>query len=274
MKTVLELEDLATHAIKAALSQQWPQAIDLNQQILTEDPQSVEAANRLARAYHEQGELELAKTTYKKVLAIDAYNAIAQKNLAKLELGGTQISKAISQEAFLEEPGKTRTAKMVDLQKKRLASLTSGEKLGLEPHQGRLALTTSHGGVVGFIEDDLASHLLNLMHLGNIYSAHLMNTTGAPQVFLRETSQSEKAAKFVSFARAHTTPLNPSSVKSGLGDDFVAGEEDGENWEGDNLGDENSDESPDDDFSSMSLESMREEEDTDYGSNRGARDDY
>jgi hypothetical protein len=274
MKTVLELEDLAARAVKAALSQQWAEATTLNQEILDEDEQNVEAANRLARAYQEQGQVDLAKQTYQKVLSIDAYNAIAQKNLAKLEQGGTQASKTVSREVFLEEPGKTRTTKLVEPQKKRLENLASGEKLNLEARHGRLAVITSHGGgLVGYVDDELSSHLLNLMHLGNTYSAHLITASGIPQVFLREVSQSEAASKFVSFARNHTSPPHNSSIKSGLTDDaFVSSDEETDNWDSDNLTDESNSDLPEDDFDSMSLESLRDEEDSEYGGRM--RDDY
>lgn len=267
MKTVLEIEDLAAKAIKAALSQQWNEAANLNKEILDEDAENIEAANRLARAYHELGQLDLAKETYQKVLSIDAYNAIAQKNLAKLEQGGGRATQAVSQEAFLEEPGKTRSAQLIEPNKKRLEQLASGTKLGLEPRQGRLAVVTAEGAALGYLEDELASHLLNLIHLGNTYSAHLMTSGDNPHIFLREVSQSEQAAKFVSFARVHSA-LTPSSVKTGLNDDFVPSDEENDNWEGDELSEDSEDS---DDFNSMSLESLRDEEDDDYNPRR---DDY
>lgn len=276
MKTVLELEDLAAKAIKAALAQQWTEAAALNQQILAEDPQNIEASNRLARSYSEQGQPELARETYQAVLTLDPYNAIAQKNLAKLEQGGSQqAQRAISSEVFLEEPGKTRSALLIEPQKKRLESIASGEQLALEARKGRLAVTTSRGGLLGYLEDELASHLLHLIQLGNTYSAHLMSNAANPQVFLREIGQSAQAAKFVSFTRSHTSPVLQSSGRPGMtNDSFTAAvEEDIDAWENDPLADDNADsESADDDFASMSLEALREEEDDDSSYN--SRDAY
>jgi tetratricopeptide (TPR) repeat protein len=275
MKTVLELEDLAAKAIKAALAQQWTEAAALNQQILEEDPQNIEASNRLARSYAEQGQLDLARQTYQSVLTLDPYNAIAQKNLTKLEQGGSQqAQRAISSEVFLEEPGKTRSAVLAEPQKKRLESIASGEQLALEARNGRLAVTTNRGGLVGYLDDELASHLLHLIQLGNTYSVHLMSNAANAQVFLRETSQSEQASKFVSFTRSHTSPVLQSSGRPGMADDsFTAAvEEDIDAWESDPLADDNSDSDSDDDFASMSLEAMREEEDDDSSYN--SRDSY
>ncbi len=274
MKTVLELEDLAARAVKAALAQQWQEAEDLNQQILDEDASNIEATNRLARAYTEQGQVDKAKQTYQRVLSLDPYNAIAQKNLTKLEQGGGQSARQVSQEAFLEEPGKTRSAPLVGSQKKRLEQLSSGEKLDLEARHGRLAVITGQGALVGYLEDDLSTHLLNLIHLGNTYSAHLMSTSDTPQVFLREVSQSPQAAKYVSFSRSHSLP-SPASVKSGLNDDvFETTSDETDAWDNDGLNDESADADSDDEFNSMSLESMRDEEENDYDSSSRSRGDY
>lgn len=279
MKTVLELEDLAAKAIKAALAQEWVDAASLNRQILEEDPNNIEASNRLARSLNEQGQLAQAKEMYQFVLSLDPYNAIAQKNLTKLEQGGSQqSSRSISREAFLEEPGKTRSAILEEPQKKRLETLVSGEQLNLEARNGRLAVVTSHGGLLGYLEEGLSSHLLNLLHLGNTYSVHLMTNTGAAQVFLRETSQSEQAAKFVSFTRTHSAPITPSSTRSSLGDDTFSAtaEDDIDAWETDSLSDESGDsDGAEDDFTSMSLESLRDEEDDEAsGYHHSSRDAY
>src|SRR5690349_1991173 len=102
MKTVLELEELANKAIKAALDHQWSTAIELNTEYLADSPDSIEATNRLARAYQESGQSQLSKQTYQKVLELDPYNAIARKNLDKLEQGKASTS-TISTELFLEE---------------------------------------------------------------------------------------------------------------------------------------------------------------------------
>jgi tetratricopeptide (TPR) repeat protein len=256
MKTVLELEDLAAKAIKAALAQNWADAAALNQQILEEDPENIEAYNRLAKSFSEQGETAKAKETYEAVLALDPYNSIAQKNLAKLGQGGSPSSRMVSNELFLEEPGKTRSAILVEPQKKRLAGLTSGEKLALEPRHGRLAVVTTHNGLLGYLEDTLSSHLLNLLQLGNTYSVHLLANTDVAQVFLREISQSAQAAKYVSFNRTHSSPLALSSVREHLNNEALSAslDEDLDSWE---ESDAESDTS-DDDY--VSLEAMRDEE--------------
>ncbi len=77
--------DLTTQAVSAALNNHWPEAIKLNLTLLKENPENVEALNRLARAYKENGEIKLSQKTYRKVLTLDHFNPIAQKNLKLLE---------------------------------------------------------------------------------------------------------------------------------------------------------------------------------------------
>lgn len=272
MKTVLELEDLANKAVKAALNQKWQEAIDINQEILDEMPDSIEAHNRQARAFQELGNKDLAEQAYARVLELDPYNAIAQKNLDKLKSGSNSGSTTISNELFLEEPGKTRSTEIVRPQTKNLSQYSSGEPLTLEDRKGQLALISTKGKVLGYLNPELSGHLIKLMALGNQYSAHLMTTGEHPHVFLRETKQSAAAARFVSFTRtsAKSGKLNSpklrrshseSAIDSNISDDDL------DNWDSD---DGQADSSLDDadDFNAVSLEQLRDEEDNSYPSRR------
>ena|SRR5690606_28328087 len=272
MKTVLELEDLANKAVKAALNQKWQEATELNQEILDETPDSIEANNRLARAYQELGNKDLAKKSYERVLELDPYNTIAQKNLEKLKNGSNAASATISKELFLEEPGKTRSTEIVRPQAKKLSQYSSGEAVTLEDRKGQLALISAKGELLGYLNPELSNHLLKLMALGNHYTAHLMNTSQSPQVFLREVKQSAAASKFVSFARTSGPGGKLSSPKLRRKDDespieTMISDEDLDNWDADDSqGDEGLDDA--DDFNSVSLEQLRDDEDGGYSSRR------
>ena len=272
MKTVLELEDLANKAVKAALAQEWQTAINLNQEILAETPDSIESNNRLARAYQEIGDTKQAQQYYQRVLEIDPYNTIAQKNLAKLESGSKAATNTISKELFLEEPGKTRSATIYKPNTKKLDGLTSGAELNLEVKHDQIALQTDKGTLVGYIDPELANHLIKLIQLGNTYSAHLMSTSDKPQVFLRETKQSAAASKYVSFTRTAAPGTNLSAPKSLRTSDSISRldtevnlEDELDNWDSD---DSSSSSNDSDDFDSVSFEQMREEEDNSYTSRR------
>lgn len=274
MKTVLELEDIAGKAVKAALNQQWQQAADLNREILAENPESIESNNRLARALQELGHVDDARQAYQRVLELDPYNTIAQKNLTKLEQGTSTGSATIANnELFLEEPGKTRSVVIEKPNQKKLTTHSSGELLKLELKNDQLALVAGNGDVLGYLESTLSSHLTKLIQLGNEYSAYLLNAADNPQAFLRETKQSTAGSKFISFARTSPIGGNLSTPKSlhkdvdDLVQDGVMADEDLDNWDT-----EDSSDTPgaDDDFDAVSFEQMREEEEGTFS----GRDDY
>src|SRR3989304_3235455 len=109
---------LAQKAVTYALAGNWKEAVLLNKQILKENPQDVDALNRLARAFSELGKIQIAKKTSEKVLKFDPFNKIAVKALGRgkgiRKIEGT--SKSISNpEAFLEEPGKTKLVSLLYL---------------------------------------------------------------------------------------------------------------------------------------------------------------
>src|SRR3990170_8928748 len=78
------MNDLAGQAIKAAINQDWEHAIHLNTTLVQKDPKNIDALNRLGNAYIETGKYTLALETYKKVLTMDKYNAIAQRNIQRI----------------------------------------------------------------------------------------------------------------------------------------------------------------------------------------------
>src|SRR5689334_1722511 len=79
----LKMSSLKTKAIETALSGDWTGAIDINKELLKENPKDVEALNRIGLAYTCLGKIEDARKAYQQVLDIDALNSIAIKNLRK-----------------------------------------------------------------------------------------------------------------------------------------------------------------------------------------------
>lgn len=269
MKTVLELEDLANKAVKAALNQQWDDALLLNQEILADSPENVEAANRLARAYQELGNSAEAANAYKRVLELDPFNTIAQKNLDKLKSGvGANSQRKVSQELFLEEPGKTRSVVLSNPNTKAISNYSSGEELQLEEKDGMLAVVSHKNEVLGYLPDEIGNHLLKLIQLGNTYSAHLMTASDELHVFLRETHQASAAAKYVSFNRSTVSASGslstPRSLRRSIStdEDLSHPDDSDEPWDAD---DEDSSDADDADDLTVSLESLQDEEDQAYG---------
>ncbi|MBU0619043.1 tetratricopeptide repeat protein [Patescibacteria group bacterium] len=196
-------KDLTQKAVKAALTGQWEEAVKLNQQILQQVPANTEALNRLARALVETNQALQAKQIYKKVLQIDKYNPIALKNLQRLELAQGNRHKAAllnSSQSFLEEPGKTKTTKLVRLGSiQTLAELSSGNSLEIVPKK-RLITLHFKKNYIGSLPEDLSFRLIKLIKRGNQYTALVKAITKNDlTVFLQEIRQDSKNINIISF---------------------------------------------------------------------------
>jgi len=58
---------------------------------LKDNPKDISTLNRLGRAFWEINEIEKANKTYKKVISIDPFNPIANKNLKRLTTKGKKF---------------------------------------------------------------------------------------------------------------------------------------------------------------------------------------
>ena len=76
---------IKNQAIQTALQGNWNEAIVLNKSLVKENPEDIDALNRLALAYTIIGKLKEAKSAYQKVVNIDPLNSIALRNLKKLK---------------------------------------------------------------------------------------------------------------------------------------------------------------------------------------------
>jgi len=196
---------LAQKAISKALSSSWKEAKNLNLEILKTTPDDVDALNRLARSYAELGDMENAKKTSKKVLAVDPVNNIAAKCLEKwsvLNNGDKHISYHISAEAFLEEPGKTKLVPLLNLGESRtLAKLDSGDEVNISAHTHRVSVMTKDNKYVGRLPDDISAKLRHLIKLGNKYYALIKSIDEKEaKVFIREIEKGPKASAIASFS--------------------------------------------------------------------------
>jgi len=198
---------LAKMAANAALSSNWQEAIAINQKILKTNQEDVEALNRLARAQVCSGEIEKAQKTYKKVMELDPYNIIANKNLNKISLSnGSGNGKSIVfspnlTSLFLSEPGKTKVVGLLNLaQPSVLAVLNYGEEVRLNTKSHAITVTTVEGVYIGALPDDIAHKLIAFITGGNKYEAFVKSVTPKSlTIFVRETERSEKFTNQPSF---------------------------------------------------------------------------
>lgn len=196
---------LAQEAVNHALSGDWEKAIEINDLILKEDSDDVDALNRKAKALAEIGKLKLAKETAQKVLKIDPFNSIAQKSIKKWSsLKGKNVSNSgpSHPQNFLEEPGKTKIVKLLYLGAESvLAQIDNGDEVLIKPSGHRLTIETIDGKHVGRLPDDLSARLKRLINHGNEYQVFVKSAdTECVIVFIREVKRSEKLKDVPSFS--------------------------------------------------------------------------
>ncbi len=199
------MRDLAQEAIEKALDCEWDQAIELNKEILKNDPSDIDALNRLARAYSEKGNIKKAKETSQKVLKIDPYNSIALKciskwkNAQKIDLAKSTPTNA---QIFLEEPGKTKVVSLIHLGSKCIiANLDAGDEVVINSHSHRVSITTLDGKYIGRLPDNLSARLRKLINMGNKYESFIKSISPTEvKVFIREKSKCPKLADIPSFS--------------------------------------------------------------------------
>ena len=196
--TITALEE---QAVKAALTQNWPKAIELNKKILKEAPENIAALNRLGWAYWETGKINLAIQNYKKVLKFDSLNPIANKNLKRLEKGGQtkkrllkKSSPAPSGRTFLEEPGKTKIVKLVRLAPPAtLVQLDNADTVILTIRKRVISILSENGSYLGTIPEDLSLRLIRFIKGGNQYQAFIKGVDHQKlEIFIREVFRDKK----------------------------------------------------------------------------------
>lgn len=187
-------------AINAALSSNWQQAIDTNLEILETEPKSVEALNRLGRAYFEIGKLAESKESFDKSLINDPYNQIAAKFIKRIEtckkknpksnnLGSNHNCVQVDSDLFIEEPGKTKLIALLKVaEPQKLSLLSPGALVNLNIKNKVIAILDTDGEYLGVLPDDLSHHLVRLIHGGNKYQAIIKTAKiNGLSILIRET---------------------------------------------------------------------------------------
>lgn len=199
-------------AIEAALNSNWQQAIDVNLDILKEEPKSVEALNRLGRAYFEVGNLTESKQSFDKSLEADPYNQIAAKFIKRIETckkkGPKKISEGtchncatVDSDLFIEEPGKTKLVSLLKVaEPQKLSLLSPGAMINLNIKNKVIAINDMDGEYLGVLPDDLSRQLIRLIHGGNKYQAIIKTVKiNGLTILIRETYRSARFKNQPSF---------------------------------------------------------------------------
>jgi tetratricopeptide (TPR) repeat protein len=216
--------NLPADAVAAALAQNWKEAIRINLVILKTQKDNLEALSRLAYAYLKTAQISLAKKTYEKVLSIDQYNHIAQKNLKKLgNLKKKDVAKdsdyRLSPLMFLEEPGKTKIVDCINLaQHQVLSLLSSGEEVHLKAKNHCIEIRSTQSTYLAALPDDMSFKLIKLLDAGNTYQAIVKGIEkNGLKVLIRELSRGKRFANQPSFTSTTSyIPFSKGGSSSGL----------------------------------------------------------
>lgn len=201
------MDELAQRAVRAALRGDWKEAKTLNEALLKLEEDKADTLCRLARAYLELGKQTKALSTYKKVLSVDPYNLIAQKAVDRLEKlkdsknhTNNHNSHTASPTAFLEEPGKTKTATLIHMGSSEVvATLSVGQEVKLVPGVHRVSVETPDGDFIGRLPDDLSRRIISLSKAGTQYETIIRSTSPQVRVFIREVARGTSVCDIPSF---------------------------------------------------------------------------
>ncbi len=201
---------LKTQAIQTALQGDWNAAVTLNQMLLEEDPNDIDALNRLAFAKASLGNLKEAKNTYQKVLMIDGTNPIALKNLQRLSgASGKPLPTLHVNNVFIEEPGKTKVIELINIADKKVISpLRNGEHLSLAVKRMKIFVHDSQKQYIGMLPDDIGNRLIKFIDGGNHYEAYVKTVTNSKVILLiKEVKRAPKFKNQPSFISIEKTKL-------------------------------------------------------------------
>ena len=194
-------------AIQLAMQNKWEEAIAVNKQILDVFADDVDAHNRLGKALMEIGRISEAREAYARAVAIDPNNAIARRNLTRLqaikddEVATVAVQPQVDANLFIEETGKTGVTTLVNTAPHdELAKLTAGEPVLLRVDGKSLLVYSTRNELIGEVEPRLALRLISLMRGGNQYAAAVTSLTDQSiEIIIRETFQHPTQVGKVSF---------------------------------------------------------------------------
>lgn len=212
---------LKIQAVQTALQGDWQAAIILNQMLLEEDPEDIDAMNRLAFAKASLGDIKEAKAIYQKVLEIDNNNPIATKNIERLsntQPNGNNVAHIQVSNVFIEEPGKTKVIQLINTaDRKVLLPLRNGEQLTLTIKRMKIFVYDAQKQYIGMLPHDLGNRLIKFIEGGNEYEAYIKTIHNVDvTIIVKEVKRANKfknQPSFISIEKAKFS-LNAKNSKS------------------------------------------------------------
>lgn len=208
---------LKNQAIQTALQGDWETAISLNLKLLKENPDDVEALNRLAFAYTVLQKPQDAKNTYQKVLKLDSQNPIALRNLKRITTNTGKVTSAARvgniahamDSLFIEESGKTKVIDLINVaQPHILTRLVPGEVVNLRIKRLKIFVLSEKGQYIGMMPDDIGKRMIKFLKAGCAYEAYIKYTTSrTATIFIKETKRSLRYKNQPTFISGEKTKI-------------------------------------------------------------------
>ena len=197
---------MAQKAIKLAIQGKWDEAVRINKELISLNPNDPEAHNRLGKALEETGRYKTARNAFHKALELSPHNNIAARNLSRLNqlVASNQPpkrSKQLSPSAFIGEQGKTITTSLYPIkQTKTDQRLVPGDLLQIHLRGSSLVIRDSNEQIVGTIDPTITSQLIKLISGGNKYQASVTSLEDERIVIMiQETYQHPTQIDITSF---------------------------------------------------------------------------
>lgn len=192
----LQRQRLSSEATNLAVQGRWEEAAKLNREIIERFPNDIKAYNRLGRALTELGEITQAREAYLTALELAPANAIAKKNITRLDslpeskVGSNKVGRIIP-ELFVAESTKSRIVTLHNLAPSEvLARVNQGDQVQLNLEEQRLVITSGDGIYLGEVEPKHNSRLVKLIKGGNKYVAAIFGMEATKiQVIIKEVYQ-------------------------------------------------------------------------------------
>lgn len=199
---------MKSQAIQTALSGDWRKAIELNSELLKENPDDLDTLNRLAHAYAALGKIKEAKNTYQQVLKLDTKNPIALRNIKRLvgnansKNNGSPTNLHMLSTMFLEESGKTKVVELVNVaEPKIISSFSPGEIVHIRVKRMKVFVLDEKNHYIGMLPDNVGKRLLVFLKGGNSYDAFIKSIQNHNiSIFIKETKKAYKFRNQPSFA--------------------------------------------------------------------------
>ena len=206
-----DVHNLSQNAIKAAISKNWQEAVDINEAILEISPKDIPTLNRLGIAYSMVGKKTKSAGSFKEVLAIDSKNQIARNNLNRLKVvkDAGLIGLQTNNVSFVEEPGKSKVIPLVSVGEPAvLSALNIGEAVEITPSKHKIKIASTKNRFIGYLPDNVSHRLLQLMRGGYKYKGSMKSVNPkAPFVFIQEIHSSKRLKGLLSFPLDETEML-------------------------------------------------------------------